>query len=87
MGDIMRAVDIIKSVAKNGDTLDVGMLVEAFKEARADEREGIARYVEENAVLLSGHVRKPWVRLAAEIRAGCRDDDDRPTQAIPREGK
>lgn len=41
------------------------------------ERNLIAKYIEENAVLLSGHVRKPWLALAASIRACEHHEDER----------
>lgn len=44
-----------------------------------EEREVIANYVAEHAVLLSGHVRKPWLQLAEEIRAGAHWFDARAT--------
>jgi hypothetical protein len=53
---------------------------------RVEEREAIASYIEQNAVLLSGRVRKPWLRLAAEIRGG-EHYEDRPPQATPVEVK
>jgi hypothetical protein len=46
---IKRAVDIIKSVAANGDVLDVGMLVETFKEVRSEGAEAAAAICEDIA--------------------------------------
>jgi hypothetical protein len=53
---------------------------ETLLKGRLAERAAIADYIEANAVLMSGHVRKPWIRLAEEIRRGSHHDD-RPTQA------
>ncbi len=44
----------------------------------SEEREVIANYIAEHSVLLSGHVRKPWLALAEEIQMGAHWFHDAP---------